>query len=149
MLTLTDDQIAFLTRDIHMLPYFHGNRSPRANPHLTGMLTGLKLSRTPEDMALQYLATIQAIALGTRHIVETMNQSGYSIDTIMASGGGTKNPIFVQEHANRISRSVFCNDEHAIAKNEPSNAATRDRLAHIWREIGDGIDDLEPMLLIV
>ena len=77
-----------------MLPYFHGNRSPRANPTLTGILTGLKLSRTPEDMALHYLATIQAIALGTRHIIETMNHSGYSIDTIMASGGGTKNPIF-------------------------------------------------------
>ncbi|ROR07878.1 FGGY-family carbohydrate kinase [Erwinia sp. JUb26] len=105
------DQIAFLTRDIHMLPYFHGNRSPRANPHLTGMLTGLKLSRTPEDMALQYLATIQAIALGTRHIVETMNQSGYSIDTIMASGGGTKNPIFVQEHANATSCTMLLAEE--------------------------------------
>ncbi|MFW8188818.1 FGGY-family carbohydrate kinase, partial [Klebsiella pneumoniae] len=46
------ENIAFLTKDIHMLPYFHGNRSPRANPTLTGTLTGLKLSRTPEDMAL-------------------------------------------------------------------------------------------------
>jgi ribulose kinase len=45
------EDIAFLTQDIHMLPYFHGNRSPRANPTLTGTLTGLKLSRTPEDMA--------------------------------------------------------------------------------------------------
>ncbi|MBA1984272.1 ribulokinase, partial [Escherichia coli] len=78
------EDIAFLTRDMHILPYFHGNRSPRANPTLTGAITGLKLSRTPEDMALQYLATIQAIALGTRHIIETMNQSGYTIDTIMA-----------------------------------------------------------------
>lgn len=48
------ENIAFLTQDIHMLPYFHGNRSPRANPTLTGILTGLKLSRTPEDMALHY-----------------------------------------------------------------------------------------------
>ncbi|AKH87738.1 FGGY-family carbohydrate kinase [Edwardsiella tarda] len=94
------ENIALLTRDIHVLPYFHGNRSPRANPTLSGVLSGLKLSRTPEDLALQYLATIQAIALGTRHIIETMNQSGYRIDTIMASGGGTKNPLFVQEHAN-------------------------------------------------
>lgn len=94
------ENIAFLTQDIHMLPYFHGNRSPRANPTLTGTLTGLKLSRTPEDMALHYLTAVQAIALGTRHIIETMNRSGYSIDTIMASGGGTKNPVFVQEHAN-------------------------------------------------
>lgn len=105
------DKIAFLTQDIHMLPYFHGNRSPRANPNLTGMLTGLKLSRTPEDMALYYLATIQAIALGTRHIIETMNQTGYSIDTIMASGGGTKNPIFVQEHANATGCTMLLAEE--------------------------------------
>ncbi|HEJ9096423.1 TPA: FGGY-family carbohydrate kinase [Serratia odorifera] len=105
------EKIAFLTQDIHMLPYFHGNRSPRANPTLTGTLTGLKLSRTPEDMALHYLATIQAIALGTRHIIETMNQSGYSIDTIMASGGGTKNPIFVQEHANATGCAMLLPEE--------------------------------------
>jgi len=105
------DKIAFLTQDIHMLPYFHGNRSPRANPNLTGMLSGLKLSRTPEDMALHYLATIQAIALGTRHIIETMNQTGYSIDTIMASGGGTKNPIFVQEHANATGCTMLLAEE--------------------------------------
>ncbi|MBH2880156.1 FGGY-family carbohydrate kinase [Serratia marcescens] len=105
------ENIAFLTQDIHMLPYFHGNRSPRANPPLTGILTGLKLSRTPEDMALHYLATIQAIALGTRHIIETMNHSGYSIDTIMASGGGTKNPIFVQEHANATGCAMLLPEE--------------------------------------
>ncbi|WP_413453840.1 FGGY-family carbohydrate kinase [Erwinia persicina] len=105
------DKIAFLTRDIHMLPYFHGNRSPRANPNLTGILTGLTLSRTPEDMALHYLATIQAIALGTRHIIETMNQTGYSIDTIMASGGGTKNPLFVQEHANASGCTMLLAEE--------------------------------------
>ncbi len=105
------EKIAFLTRDIHMLPYFHGNRSPRANPNLTGILTGLKLSRTPEDMALHYLATIQAIALGARHIIEIMNQTGYSIDTIMASGGGTKNPIFVQEHANATGCAMLLPEE--------------------------------------
>ena len=105
------EDIAFLTQDIHMLPYFHGNRSPRANPTLTGTLTGLKLSRTPEDMALHYLATIQAIALGTRHIIETMNHSGYRIDTIMASGGGTKNPIFVQEHANATGCAMLLPEE--------------------------------------
>ncbi|MEC5343290.1 FGGY-family carbohydrate kinase [Brenneria populi] len=105
------ENIAFLTQDIHMLPYFHGNRSPRANPTLTGVMTGLKLSRTPEDMALYYLAAIQAIALGTRHIIETMNHSGYSIDTIMASGGGTKNPVFVQEHANATGCAMLLPEE--------------------------------------
>ncbi|EJE8691354.1 FGGY-family carbohydrate kinase [Vibrio vulnificus] len=99
-LAVNKEDIAFLTKDIHVLPYFHGNRSPRANAHLTGTITGLKMSKTLDDMALQYLATIQGIALGTRHIIEVMNDSGYDINTIMACGGGTKNSVFLQEHAN-------------------------------------------------
>jgi ribulose kinase len=39
------------------------------------------------------------LAYGTRHIIETMNANGYAIDTIMATGGGTKNPLFLREHA--------------------------------------------------
>ena len=59
------DESAFpagLTRSRHVLPYFHGNRSPRANPNLRGVAAGLKLDDTVEELALNYLATIQAIA---------------------------------------------------------------------------------------
>lgn len=93
------EHVSMLTKELHILPYFHGNRSPRANPSLKGTMTGLTLSSTLDDLAIHYLATIQAIAYGTRHIIETMNQNGYSIKKIMATGGGTKNEIFLQEHA--------------------------------------------------
>lgn len=93
------DDVGYLTRDLHVLPYFHGNRSPRANPSLTGMIAGLKLSSTVDDLALHYLATIQAIAYGTRHIIETMNRSGYKIRQIAITGGGTKNDLFLKMHA--------------------------------------------------
>ncbi|MGV3000670.1 FGGY-family carbohydrate kinase [Vibrio sp.] len=107
----THEKIAYLTQDMHILPYFHGNRSPRANPHLTGTITGLTMSQTFDDMALQYLSTIQGIALGTRHIIDAMNQAGYAIDTIMACGGGTKNPIFLQEHANATGCTILLPEE--------------------------------------
>jgi len=90
---------AQLTRELHVLPYFHGNRSPRADPNLRGMISGLKLSDSADSLALLYLATIQAIAHGTRHIVDSMNAAGFRIDTLLACGGDTKNPVFVQEHA--------------------------------------------------
>ncbi len=90
---------ALLTRSRHILPYFHGNRSPRANPNLRGIMTGLKLDDSMDELALNYLATLQSIAYGTRHIVETLNEKGYRIDTIFACGGGTKNPVFLREHA--------------------------------------------------
>jgi len=90
---------ARLTAELHVLPYFHGNRSPRANPTLRGMVSGLRLSATRDDLALLYLATIQAIAHGTRHIIDEMNKAGFAIDLILACGGGTKNPVFLREHA--------------------------------------------------
>jgi FGGY-family pentulose kinase len=90
---------AALTEGLHVMPDFHGNRSPRADQTLRGMVSGLRLGAGPEDLALLYLATVQAIAYGTRHIVETLNAEGYAIDTILACGGGTKNPVFLREHA--------------------------------------------------
>jgi FGGY-family pentulose kinase len=89
-----------LTRELHVLPYFHGNRSPRADATLKGIVSGLRLSDTANDLALLYLAAIQAVAYGTRHIIEEMNGAGYAVDTITACGGGTKNRVFLREHAN-------------------------------------------------
>ena len=86
-------------RHLHVLPYFHGNRSPRADPYAKGMVSGLTLSATPEDVTLLYHATVQAIAYGTRHILEAMNEKGYAIQKIQLTGGHIKNRLFVQEHA--------------------------------------------------
>lgn len=102
---------AALTRDVHVCPYFHGNRSPRADPTLKGMISGLSLSRTLDDLAVLYLATIQAIAYGTRHIIEEMNRAGYRIDTIVACGGGTKNPVFLREHADIAGCRILLTEE--------------------------------------
>jgi FGGY-family pentulose kinase len=88
-----------LTAELHVLPYFHGNRSPRADPTLRGMVSGLKLTDSLDSLALLYLATIQAIAHGTRHILSALAEQGYRIDTLLACGGDSKNPIFVREHA--------------------------------------------------
>jgi FGGY-family pentulose kinase len=88
-----------LVRNLHVLPYYHGNRSPRADPYAKGMVCGLTLSDTPDDVATLYSATIQAIAYGTRHIIEAMNGKGYQIRKIHLSGGQLKNKVFIQEHA--------------------------------------------------
>ena len=90
---------AALAREVHVLPDHHGNRSPRADPTLKGMVSGLTLDDSVEGLAVLYLATIQAIAHGTRHILSALAAQGYRIDTLLACGGDTKNPVFVREHA--------------------------------------------------
>lgn len=111
----SDRPLGKLTEQLHVCPYFHGNRSPRANPHLRGMISGMRLSGDLDQHALVYLATIQAIALGTRHIIESMNAKGYAIDTMIACGGGTKNSVFLQQHADATGcRIVLPREPEAV-----------------------------------
>ncbi|MBV9785066.1 MAG: FGGY-family carbohydrate kinase [Acidisphaera sp.] len=110
-----DSAPARLTAGLHVMPDFHGNRSPRADATLRGMISGLKLSATADDLALLYLAAVQAVAYGTRHIIETMNQAGYMIDSIMACGGGTKDRVFLREHADATGcRVVLPREPEAV-----------------------------------
>ncbi|HVY46348.1 MAG TPA: FGGY-family carbohydrate kinase, partial [Minicystis sp.] len=102
---------AELTRELHVLPDHHGNRSPRADPTLRGMVSGLKLSASVQSLALLYLATIQAIAHGTKHIVDCMNAAGYRANMLLACGGDTKNPVFVREHADVTGCRVVLPEE--------------------------------------
>jgi FGGY-family pentulose kinase len=91
--------LAELTGELHVYPDFHGNRSPRANPTLRGMISGLKLSARVDDLALLYLSTVQAIAYELRNILEEMDAKGYAIKKLFACGGGLKNDVFLQAHA--------------------------------------------------
>jgi len=88
-----------ITRDIHVLPYFLGNRSPHADPYARAVFDGISLDESLASQALLYYATIQAVAYGTRDIVSALNEKGYLIDTLFVTGGGTKNPLWLQEHA--------------------------------------------------
>ncbi|XP_075688816.1 FGGY carbohydrate kinase domain-containing protein [Rhinoderma darwinii] len=101
----------FLTNDLHVWPDFHGNRSPLADLTLKGMVVGLTLSRGLDDLALLYLATVQSIALGTRHILETMKSTGHNISSLFLCGGLSKNPLFVQMHADITGFPVVLSKE--------------------------------------
>jgi FGGY-family pentulose kinase len=106
---------AALVRDLHVLPDHHGNRSPRADPSLRGMVSGLKLTSGADALALHYLATVQALALGTRHILEAMRAHGYRIATLIATGGDAKNPVFLREHADATGcRVVLPREPEAV-----------------------------------
>ncbi|XP_024219444.2 FGGY carbohydrate kinase domain-containing protein [Halyomorpha halys] len=90
-----------LTKDIHVLPDFHGNRSPLADPTMKGMICGLSLSTDEEQLAILYLATVQALAYGTKHIMEKMVEEGHeTFSSVLVCGGLSKNPLFVKTQAN-------------------------------------------------
>ncbi|KAN0066377.1 hypothetical protein ACQY0O_000471 [Thecaphora frezii] len=87
---------SYLTKDLIVYPDFHGNRSPLADSTMRGMICGLKLDRSLTDLCLRYYATLEALALQTRHILSEMNERGHKINSIYMSGGHVKNPVFMQ-----------------------------------------------------
>ncbi len=104
-----------ITRDFHVLPDFLGNRSPHADPHARALFDGLSLDDSLENLALRYYATLQSVAYGTRDIVRAMNEAGFCIETIFATGGGTKNPLWLQEHADATGcRIVLAEEGEAV-----------------------------------
>lgn len=90
------DSFDFLTQHFHVCPSFHGNRSPLADPDLRGIISGLNLRADRDNLLVFYLATMQGLACGTRHIIETLNQHGHALDSIVACGGLSRNTVYMQ-----------------------------------------------------
>jgi FGGY-family pentulose kinase len=81
---------------LHVLPDFHGNRSPLADPHALGVISGLALDSSFDALCRLYWRTCVAIALGIRHILEMMKQAGYDLDTLHVTGGHVRNPLLME-----------------------------------------------------
>ncbi|XKL62943.1 hypothetical protein PGB90_005307 [Kerria lacca] len=98
-----------LSNEVHVWPDFHGNRSPLADPTFRGMILGLTLAKDEENLAVLYLAVIQALAYGTRHILQEIERKAgkKSIESIIICGGLCRNDLFVQTHANAMGLPVL------------------------------------------
>jgi FGGY-family pentulose kinase len=88
-----------LGQRLQVLPDFHGNRSPLADPSALGVISGLTLDSDFDSLCRLYWRTCVGIALGVRHILETLNTRGYAIDTLHVTGGHTKNPVLMDLYA--------------------------------------------------
>jgi ribulose kinase len=93
------ESLTELTKDIHLYPDFHGNRSPIADPRMRGSIVGLELDHSLTDLAKLYHATMLSISLQTKHIIDTLNTAGHAVTSIYMSGGQAKNQGLMQSFA--------------------------------------------------
>ncbi|RWX79199.1 ribulokinase [Neorhizobium lilium] len=90
---------ADLAPEINILPDFHGNRSPLADPHATGVISGLTLDTSFDGLCRLYWRCCVSVALGIRHILETMAGYGYTFSTLHVTGGHVNNPLLIELYA--------------------------------------------------
>jgi xylulokinase len=75
------------------LPYFSGERTPLSDPDARGMIFGLTLGHTRADI---YRALLESVGYAIRHNIEAMAADGCVAKRILAVGGGTQNPVWMQ-----------------------------------------------------
>ena len=86
------------------LDWWNGNRSVLVDVDLTGMMLGMTLQTTMEEM---YRALIEATAYGTRMIVENYREHGVPVEEFYASGGiSQKDALAMQIYADVLNMPV-------------------------------------------
>ncbi|XVU22762.1 FGGY-family carbohydrate kinase [Actinoplanes sp. CA-054009] len=80
-------------RGLLMLPYLAGERTPLMDPDARGVIAGLTVEHTRGDL---YRAALEATALGVRHNVEVLRDSGAAITRVVAVGGGTRGGLWTR-----------------------------------------------------
>ncbi|WP_055049682.1 FGGY-family carbohydrate kinase [Devosia sp. A16] len=96
-----------LAPQLHVLPDFHGNRSPLAEPRALGVISGLSLDSDFDSLCRLYWRTAVAIAVQVRHILETLDARGYGIETLHIAGGHSHNPLLMELYADALPCTVI------------------------------------------
>ena len=75
------------------LPYFAGERTPIDDPDARGIFMGIKTSTTREDL---YRAGLEGVAYSINQHLRIFEEDEAPVHRILAAGGGTKNPMWMQ-----------------------------------------------------
>ena len=90
------------------LDWWNGVRSTLMDFSLSGVIAGLTTETSPEEI---YRALLESTAFGCRKIIDTLEDSGVRIDTLIATGGiPHKNPLMMQIYADVMGRDVLVVD---------------------------------------
>jgi len=92
------------------LDWHSGNRSVLVDHELSGLVVGMTLTTTTEEI---YRALLESTAFGTRMIVDTFAKSGVPVKEFIVAGGLLKNTDLMQLYADitRLPISIIDTDQ--------------------------------------
>lgn len=74
------------------LPHLAGERTPHMDPHATGAFVGLTLRHTAAHLIR---AVMEGVVFALRQALEPMLACGVRVKRLIASGGGTRHPLWL------------------------------------------------------
>jgi L-ribulokinase len=83
--------------------WWNGCRTPLVDADLSGVVVGYTLATTPSAI---YRALLEAIAYGTRLVIQTFEDYGIQVKRLVATGGLTKNTLLMQICADVTNRTI-------------------------------------------
>ncbi len=86
---------------LRALDYFMGNRTPYREARLRGAVVGLSLGTTKAEL---YRAMVEAVACGTRSVIDSFERSGVACERLVFSGGIERNPLWQQVTVDVLGR---------------------------------------------
>jgi D-ribulokinase len=88
--------VAWLARDLHVLPEFLGNRSPYADPHARAVIAGLDLDTSAESLERILVAGLCGLAYGLADVVDAMREHHIPCRMMVISGGASRSELVRQ-----------------------------------------------------
>ncbi len=96
------------SRGLLFMPYLTGERTPHPDPLARGGFIGITVRNTFGDFARSVL---EGVAFGLRDSFELMKSAGLKgIDHVRITGGGAKNPLWLQIIADVLNTKIFTVD---------------------------------------
>ena len=104
-----------------LLPFLCGERAPYLDPTARAVLFGMELSTTRADIVR---SVMESVVYSFRDCMEVFANLGLKMsDSVVASGGGSRSPIWLQMQADILKKRIFVRSESAEAARGAAIAA--------------------------
>jgi xylulokinase len=97
-------QVPPASEGLFFLPYLAGERTPVMDPRARGAFVGLTLRH---DRRYMVRAVMEGVVFALRQGLELMDGLGVPLERILASGGATRHPLWLQLQADIFNRPVY------------------------------------------
>lgn len=103
----TLSRAAELTKGLHVVPEFLGNRAPLADPHARAVIAGLGMESDLDSLVVLYVAGLCGIGYGLRQIIDAQAAAGAPIARVVISGGAGRGDLVRQLLADVTGKPVL------------------------------------------